>query len=103
MWPIVTPPTEAQVKYATDINRVLCLGADLDGMDKWQMRDFISANVDAFKREYARRRAVDRKIAREWRRNRPSSRFYTDSDFGCGGDDPICTCFDMGIYPWGNS
>lgn len=99
----VDPPTEKQIKYATDIANKLKLDVDISSMDKWQMRDFISEHVDEFKSKLREQRIARRRFARSWHNNRTSRRFYTDSDFGCGGEDPICTCFDMGIYPWGDS
>jgi len=35
-------PTEKQIKYAHDISRALDDDVDLDSMDKWQIRDYIS-------------------------------------------------------------
>lgn len=94
------PPTEKQVKYAKDIAWTLHLNVDLNSMDKWQMRDFISEHVRDFKRERTLRMLKAREESIRWRRR---NGFYSDSDFGCGGDDPICDCFDFGIYPWGDS
>lgn len=97
------PPTEKQIRYATDIRNRLRLDTDLSNMDKWQMRNFISEHVGEFKTELRRQRLANRQFIRNISTSRPRRPFYSDSDFGYGGDDSICDCFDFGIFPWGDS
>ena len=110
-------PTHKQMDFAWEISQALGDKAELFEMDKWEMRDYISAalsdsekreKVDKFKQEQRHRREEARlaRAEREYRErheklyNKQNTPWLSDESlYGEWGLDAS----DFGMQAWGNS
>jgi hypothetical protein len=102
-----TPPTDKQYHYAWYLHCVLEDNADLQKMDKWQMRDYISKCLSSEENkkkiaDYEREQQIRRHeywLAREKDRRSRAPFIDDESLWGDWGLDAS----DFGMQGWGDS
>lgn len=101
------PYTKKQYRYAEFISYALDDNVNLNNMDKWEMRDYISNSLaDPEKKRiinecrYKLRKKYQERLEKE-RQRRELARRYPFDDF-LNANYGLDAC-DFGIFPWGDS
>ena len=90
-------PTTAMLDYMRHIEIWSGVPADeATRHDFWSCHDYIAANAAAAEREYG-------KAVASRRRERCRTTEFIGGDYGICNNDMGISCFDYGIYPWGDS
>ncbi len=93
-------PTQAMLDYVRHIEIWSKVPADATVWhDFWSCHDYISANRAEAQRAYSIY------MASRYQERRQSRRVteFIGGDYGIGNNDWGVSCFDYGIYPWGDS